>query len=200
MIGITQRLEENPSYYDIREALSCQWGEFLKNINFLALSYSVEFTRYLPKLEAVIFSGGNDLSSLSDTPINRKRDAYEKQIILSVLTHKIPLLGICRGAQMIAHFFDSVISPLPLHITKSHPITLLSDSLEYNVNSYHNFAITKLGRDLFPLALGKDSSIEAFRHSSLPIFGIMWHIEREENPSVPSQQIWENFLKEIKKT
>lgn len=198
MIGITQRLEENSSYYEIREALSCEWGEFLKDIDFLALSYGVDFSRYLPKLQAVIFSGGNDLCSIRDTPINRKRDAYEKQIILSALKHKIPLLGVCRGAQMIAHFFDSIISPLPLHVTKSHLITLLNDSSQHYVNSYHNFAITHLGEELIPLALGKDNSIEAFKHSSLPIFGIMWHIEREENLSFPSEQIWKNFLKKIK--
>ncbi|PAF48839.1 hypothetical protein BKH41_04215 [Helicobacter sp. 12S02232-10] len=199
MIGITQRLEENPSYYEIREALSCEWGEFFNDLDFLPLSYSVPFERYVEKINAVIFSGGNDLYALNPQTINKKRDAYETKIIKHCLKKKLPLLGICRGAQMIAHFFDSTLCQKNHHITPAHPIVLLEDNNEYDVNSYHNFAITKLGENLIPLALGKDGSIEAYQHNSLPIFGIMWHIEREKTQTFPSQMIWKNFLKEVKR-
>ncbi|PAF45187.1 gamma-glutamyl-CDP-amidate hydrolase [Helicobacter sp. 11S02596-1] len=199
MIGITQRLEENPSYYEIREALSCEWGEFFGDRDFLPLSYSVPFERYAHKINAVIFSGGNDLFTLNPHPLNQKRDSYETKIIRYCLTNKLPLLGVCRGAQMIAHFFGATLQAKNHHITPAHPITLTQNNTTYEVNSYHQFAITHLSDDLIALATAGDGSIEAYKHISLPIFGMMWHIEREKSRSLPSQMIWEKFLKEVKK-
>ena len=38
-----------------------------------------------------------------------------------------------------------------------------------------------LGQNLEPFAISDDNTIEGFYHSKLPIFGIMWHPEREQN-------------------
>ena len=46
------------------------------------------------------------------------------------------------------------------------------------LNSYHNFAITKLGKKLIKIACAEDGSIEAFKHFDKRILGIMWHPER----------------------
>lgn len=196
-LGITQRLEENPSYYEIREALSLEWGKFLKDINFLPLSYEVDINKYKNKINAFIFSGGNDLYIINENKLNKIRDNYEEIIIKHCITNKIPLLGICRGAQFISSYFNSSISTLPNHITKAHKI--IFENKSYFVNSYHNFCITKLSNSLEAIAFGEDSSIEAFKHRELPIFGIMWHIEREITRTIPSKIIWEYFLKEINK-
>ncbi|RAX51937.1 gamma-glutamyl-gamma-aminobutyrate hydrolase [Helicobacter sp. 16-1353] len=195
-IGITQRLEKNSSYYEIRECLSLEWGKFLRDIDFIPLSYSIPFKKYQHRIQAVIFSGGNDLYKLNNNELSHIRDNYEKEIIKYCINTNTPLLGICRGAQILSDYFNSTLNPLPNHIAINHDIVL--ESRIYSVNSYHNFCITRLGSDLLPLAIAKDGSIEAFKHSKLPIFGIMWHIEREKIQTLPSKIIWENFLKEIK--
>ncbi len=76
------------------------------------------------------------------------------------------------------------------HVTKNHPIIIenkkfleIVPSKNIFVNSYHHNVITKnnLGENLIPFALSKnDNSIEGFSHSVLPIIGVMWHPEREQ--------------------
>ena len=61
------------------------------------------------------------------------------------------------------------------------------EDTEYEVNSYHNMSIKKLGPDLYPIAMASDGSIEGFRHKTKYIFGLMWHPERMENPILPSE-------------
>ena len=76
-IGITQRLLENTSYYEVREALSVEWGEFFKEhlqgFLPLPLSYAIPFSVYVESLggslSGVILSGGNDLDSLNPNPL-----------------------------------------------------------------------------------------------------------------------------------
>ncbi|MWV61300.1 gamma-glutamyl-gamma-aminobutyrate hydrolase family protein [Helicobacter saguini] len=198
-IAITQRLIKAENYYELRETLGLQWGElFHKNELFkgflpLPLSYEIPFSKYLEskQVKAVILSGGNDLSLFSDSDLSILRDKYESSVIESCMRHNIPLLGVCRGAQMIAHFFGSVIESNTFskidsinHI-KSHNIIMKNEI--FKANSFHNFCITKLGDDLETLAIANDNTIESFKHKTLPIYAIMWHIEREnglENTSI----------------
>ncbi|MBT0822735.1 gamma-glutamyl-gamma-aminobutyrate hydrolase family protein, partial [Campylobacter lari] len=126
------------------------------------------FKLYAPHLKGVILSGGNDLNSLNPSELSFKRDAYETKIISYCFKKNLPLLGICRGAQMIAQHFNSTLKPCQNHIG-SHQITTKKGKFE--VNSFHNFCIENLGENLKALAFTKDQSIEAFRHKKKHIYG-----------------------------
>jgi len=198
-IGITQRLIENESYKEFREALALDWGSLFNDILFkpflpLPLSYELDFKDYKPHLNAVILSGGNDLSLFNTNFLSQKRDTYERQIISSCLENDIPLLGICRGAQMIAHYFNATILKKPNH-TKKHLIQ--TNKGEFMVNSFHNYSITNLKDPLEILALAQDKSIEAFKHKNAKIFGIMWHIER--NGGLNADFILKEWLESIRR-
>lgn len=178
-IAISQRLMENSSYVELRECLALEWGiffnKYLKDYLPLPLSYEIDFTRYIPYISGVILSGGNDLFIIDNNKINNIRDSYEIKIIELCIAHKIPLLGICHGAQIVSSYFDSDFDRQDGHIG-NHKI--IADNKEYEVNSYHNYCITKLGDELESLAKC-GSTIEAFRHKRYDIYAMMWHIERE---------------------
>lgn len=194
MIGITQRLEQNMNYYEIRECLSIEWGQFLYNLDYIPLSYSKPIEKY--KINGIIFSGGNDLSSLNQNTLSKIRDSYESTIIEYCAKNKIPIFGVCRGAQHLAYKFNSKLHSIDNHVNKNHRINF--NNKTYEVNSFHNYCITKIGDGLEILATAEDDTIEAFKHKELPFFGIMWHIEREKSLSIPSIQLWDLFLKAIK--
>lgn len=178
-IAISQRLMENSSYVELREGLALDWGiffgEYLKEYLPLPLSYEIEFSRYIPYVSGVILSGGNDISIIDNSKINNKRDSYETRIIELCIAHKIPLLGICHGAQIISYYFDSSFEKQIGHVGQH---AIIADGKEYEVNSYHNYCITKLGDGLESLAQC-DCTIEAFMHKEYDIYAMMWHIERK---------------------
>ena len=195
MIGITQRLEQNSTYYETREALSIEWGKLLSDIDFIPLSYAKPIEKY-KNINGVIFSGGNDLSHLNPNNLSILRDEYEKNVIAYCIKSNIPILGVCRGAQILAHYFNSTLQKMPNHINKNHQIKFKNKI--YEVNSFHSYCIIKLGDNLETLAIANDNTIESFKHKELPIFGMMWHIEREKILSKPSKDILETFLKNLK--
>ena len=76
------------------------------------------------------------------------------------------------------------------HVGKSHKITVTNEvfssllqASSIEVNSYHHNVITNegLGTDLEPFAISSDDTIEGFYHKLLPIEGVMWHPERDQN-------------------
>lgn len=209
-IAISQRLISTNEYYELRECLALEWGElFNTNKLFkpflpLPLSYKIPFDSYLQSTNiiAVILSGGNDLSIFSNNELSKMRDNYETLIIKKCIKMNIPLIGICRGAQIIAHFFNSKIesniskdSKNYINHVGNHLVN--SSNNKFIVNSYHNFCITKLGKDLKILASAEDKSIESFKHKNLAIYGIMWHIERSNG--LENIDILKEFFNDIQK-
>lgn len=180
-IGISQRLLVQENYKELREILAVEWGELFarefKGFLPLPLCVRVSFSEYKNALSGVILSGGNDLSAFNKNAENLMRDEFEGEILRQCVGLKMPVLGVCRGAQFVAHFFKSEFKGLENHIGEH--FVRDENGREFLVNSFHNYAITKLGANLKPLAYAKDKSVEAFRHENLPIFGTMWHIERQ---------------------
>lgn len=195
-IAMTQRLVES-SHKEVRECLASEWGEFfarhLASYLPLPLAYHIPFAQYAPFVRGVILSGGNDLALFCDDELSHKRDSYERAVLEYCVGHRVPVLGVCRGAQMIAQYFSCEIAPLQGHIGE-HSIDV--QGRNYRVNSFHNYCVRSISSELKPIALASDTSIEAFRHMELPIFGVMWHIER--SGGMEYDGLWQSFLQTLK--
>lgn len=109
-----------------------------------------------------------------------------------------PVLGICRGHQLINIYFGgSLIQDLgeagntihrwteetgdKVHQTTATPgsfIAQLYGEAPFATNSAHHQAINALGRDLIAVQSSADGVNEAIVHASLPIYGVQWHPER----------------------
>lgn len=191
-IAITQRLIENRDYYEVRDALDIRWTQLCKSLDYLPvlLPTYYDFKHYFEmfKIDGIILSSGNDLGSLSNNELSRKRDSFEKELIKFAIRSKIPILGICRGMQIIADFFQSEFEKVDRHIGTKHKLIVSHESKYIKdlgkllfVNSYHNYVIKNVSEDFIVPARSEDGAIEAIEHKKYKIFGQMWHPERE-NP------------------
>lgn len=206
-IALTQRLIENTSYIETREALDVRYPKLLRSAGFLPviLPYEIDFKEYFSDLEieGIVLSGGNDLSSINSNPLSQQRDVYEKELIAYALENRIPLFGMCRGLQIIAEFFGSTFKQISGHVGIHHTLHV-NPASQYahhlnrlkTVNSYHNFAIETIGADLISSATSPDGTIKAIEHSTHKIFAQMWHSEREEPFSEAEIALIKSFFDE----
>ena len=189
-ILITQRFIENNSYAEMREALDSNWGKFFNEVNAIPIpclsEFDIEKYLNLTDIGGVLLSGGNDLSIFSLDKASLLRDKFENNLIKKCIEHDIPLLGICRGMQIIASYFGVPLKKKEGHIGTYHELTFIKDSTYYNcfskkreVNSFHNYAILETTNGLMEFAVSEDGSIEGIYHQKYNIAGIMWHPERE---------------------
>ena len=199
-IGISSRLYQNQ--FEIRDSISIEWYKFIKiisdkKINFIILpNIGKEISSYIKNnnINRLILSGGEDIG------IYKNRDITEREIIKYSLKYKIPLIGICRGMQFIYKYFGGNLVKLKnnSHVRKSHKV--LIDGKEIMVNSYHNYVIEKKNfkKKFKTIALSKDNFIEAFKLTDYPIYGIMWHPERQKKIKTFDKKFFEKFLYEKK--
>tara|TARA_B100001287_G_scaffold86010_1_gene71874 strand:- start:12862 stop:13506 length:645 start_codon:yes stop_codon:yes gene_type:complete len=206
-IGITQRVEFNEDYNEVRDCLDQQWTNLMckAEIDFILLPNSIDnLESWLNKknLSGFILTGGNDLAFLQDAKNQApNRDETERKILEWALKNQTKVLGVCRGMQLINCFLSGGLTRIKGHAGTKHTINVLSDNFylgdKSEVNSFHDWGIyeSDLSNDLLPMASANDGTIEAIVHEKLPWMGIMWHPERGDlKDSNCSIQLIKNFF------
>lgn len=169
--------------------------------------------------DAFLFPGGGDItpelfgeSNLGSLHIDTELDILQLQAFHYAIKKKLPVLGICKGMQLINVGLGGTLiqnlSTASLHTSPDqdvyHPTVITPNSFLHAlygdgviVNSRHHQALGKLGTNLVPVQwCPTDSCIEAIEHTRLPIWGIQWHPERIDNTltSVNSAVLLRYFL------
>ena len=107
----------------------------------------------------------------------KERDSAEKFLIDYAKSKMVPLLGICRGMQILAWSQGIDLKRVNGHVGVRHS---LKGEIQRVVNSYHDFAMYEVPADYKILARAPTEEVEAIKHITLPILGVMWHPERED--------------------
>ena len=88
--------------------------------------------------------------------------------------------------QLIQNYFNIKLLPVSGHVNQYHELTVNKEFKHYSfintigcVNSYHNYGSFSSKHPLKISANSKDGVVMAIEHCELPIFGHMWHPERE---------------------
>ena len=167
-------------------------------------------SRTLDSVDALLLSGGGDLNPLllGEQPIPAlhgicaERDAQEMWLVKHAYQRQLPILGICRGIQVLSaalggHNFQDIYTqrdglPTLKHSQDmrrdgaSHTVSIEPDSLLHSivqtgtlaVNSFHHQAVSESGDLLKAVAHSSDGIIEAVESTEFkPILGVQWHPE-----------------------
>ena len=176
---------------------------------------------YAEEYDGFIVTGGGDMDPSyfgeelhpASNRVAPERDAFELALLAEVTALKKPVLGICRGMQVMNVFcggslWQDYASQLELkapHFTKDeggsthHPVTVsgwlkdLFGEERIMTNSYHHQSVKIPGKDLVICALSDDGIAEAMIHTSLPYFrATQWH--PEVDPDGYSKKIFVEFF------
>jgi N5-(cytidine 5'-diphosphoramidyl)-L-glutamine hydrolase len=178
-VAITQRVSVVPDSAERRDCLDQAWTEFLAACGLLPvlLPNVTDAALALCRgagIAGLVLTGGNDLAVLGgDAP---ERDATENALLEFAERRRLPVLGVCRGMQVIQQRFAVPLRRVDGHVAQRQVIRIDGDPRV--VNSYHHFAAFDSRPPLDVWAVANDGVIKGIRHSALPITGIMWHPER----------------------
>lgn len=213
------------------------YGQWLRaggiDVELIDLSQSEDFRTDMTRLDGLVLTGGSDIDPTRyDHPdyaslcihIDAVRDELELEALRIAEEREIPVLGICRGLQLINIYYQGTLAPhLPEILGKeSHneeegadrrhqievtPGTLLfkaARELSGTVNSAHHQAIDRIGSGLTVTARSSDDGIIEAVERQNPgagkpyLLAVQWHPERIEEPGNPfSVGIREQFLFEV---
>ncbi len=128
-----------------------------------------------------------DCLVLTGGPDSTARHETENLLYQNAIKNNKPILGICHGAFAINDICGGTNGYIANHVDADIEITM--EGKKHIVKCFHSQAINVLGRNFIPLAHDTDGNIEAFKHTTLEIYGVLWHPERMEVPVLPSEVI-----------
>lgn len=205
------------------------------NTNGLLHPSNIRLRDYAKHLDGLVLQGGADVSpqtySQSATRPewsgDRTRDMYELELLHEFVEAGKPVLGVCRGCQLInvafgGTLYQDIASDVPTAIehvndlydshyhtihfsTGSSLASLFPSKSEALVNSIHHQAVKDLGRDLVVEAFsGNDNIVEAIRYRKAPfVMGLQWHPEFHRAGSaelLDCTPILDDFLRAARET
>ena len=204
-LGITQRVE-TVQHYERRDSLDQRWSSFILKLGYVPVPLpnikAIGVAGLLDglDLDAILLSGGNSITSLdpSASDVAPERDAFESALLGEALIRNVPVIGVCRGMQMIHNYLGGELTPVISHTDVDHSIVLLKKDYQLPelVNSYHNWGINAvdLAKGLEIIAVDSEGKVEAFEHKKRKLLGIMWHPEREKPFNRLDIQLIKRFL------
>lgn len=180
-------------------------------------------------LDGLIIPGGHDIAAdyLGEEPAPgigstyRPRDESEFTLVKEALTRHLPLLGVCRGIQVInvvlggtiyqdlqsqypgnglLQHTQKTIGNLPTHHVEIDPNSALGKTLgkQSFVNSRHHQAIRKVAPGLRIVAKAPDGVIEGVENDDASIQAIQWHPENLWQHDPAQEKVFTDFFKRVR--
>lgn len=166
----------------------------------------------LDRLDAVIITGGGDVDPTrygqeiyeKTGDVDDERDAFELAMVHAAIERDIPLLGICRGLQILNVALGGTLhqdlsdlyqdahehrqQSLKIHHEEkfqsvnltpgNHLLRAMGIDEEFEINSFHHQGIETLAEPLQPMATAADGLIEAVQHPGMTFgMAVQWHPE-----------------------
>lgn len=145
----------------------------------IEISFNPNFKKI--KYNLIILCGGNNIPIYSKSKSDILRNIVTNKIYNHAIKKKIPIFGICYGAQYIGFKNNFIFKKKKL--VKNHIIFSKIKKNEYRkkkflVNSFKTLIIKKTNKEFLNIFFAKDNSIECFTNLKKKLMGIMWHPER----------------------
>lgn len=163
------------------------WINDHENMMGVVIPYDRKYIDYISSTDddiAVVLPGGMDIG---DYP---ERDEFELSLVRACYDNDVPLLGICKGMQIINHAFGGTLKQAEGHWqthvehATTHDVTL-EDGIFFDyliqrripVNSFHKWAIDSIGQEIEIHGYSADEQClpECLRVTGKPIIAVQWH-------------------------
>ena len=178
-VAITQRVTVDPRHGERRDCLDQRWSEFLFACGCVGIPMSNRPKAAAALLDTVavagiVLTGGNDLAVYGgDAP---ERDEAENELIDIAERRNLPVIGVCRGMQVLQHRYGVPLERVEGHVAPRQDI--LIEGRRAEVNSYHTFGARENREPLEVWAVAPDGIVKAVRHIAGRKLAMMWHPER----------------------
>lgn len=181
LIAVTMLRLFDTTREEWRDAIDERWTSFLSHCGVLPLYMPNDahvsrdlLARLQP--QGVLLTGGGSCQALSG--IADPRDETEAMLLAWAAQHRLPVLGVCRGMQVMLSLAGATLEPVASHVG-AHDIHCRG--AVRRVNSFHDYGFYAAPAGYEVGAVSEDGVIEAVSNPGAGHSAVMWHPERNQH-------------------
>jgi gamma-glutamyl-gamma-aminobutyrate hydrolase PuuD len=210
VVAVTMRLAPAVGYHEERDAISHDWVRLLSSKGLLPIlipNLTADPAAILAETGAsrILLTNGDSIGPLPGEPNGpspTERDRLEFNLMDYAVANRLPVMGVCRGLQLINIYFGGQITRNladvsgEQHVACEHNIQLKSGDELHNVNSFHGQGVMsdQVAPELSVTGVSPAGVVEAMEHTKLPIWAVQWHPERSGAPSAMDELILKKWM------
>ena len=176
-------------------------------------------------LDGLLVPGGIDVAPCfyGEAPVaqvvctDRMMDVFEMNLIKAVRAEGKPILGICRGCQIInvtfggtlyqdiptqfegahCHYQNTLFRSEPFHTVTAEPDSAIAQMIgetQFDVNTYHHQAVRDVAPGFSAVAWSEDNMVEGIEADDGRIIGVQWHPEGMAQRFPCFQRLFDRFV------
>lgn len=182
-VAMTMLRVHEPTRDEWRDAIDVRWTAFLGHCCLQPLYLPNDAATAVQLLEltnpvGVVLTGGGSCTALSG--LVDERDRTEVAALDWAASRGKPVLGVCRGMQVLLSRAGASLERVQDHIGSRHPVEgAFGDRI---VNSFHEYGFRSAPAVYAVQARSNDGMVEAVFDASSRHAAVMWHPEREVEP------------------
>ena len=220
-VAVSMRVVAEPATGERRDALSHDWLRWLDRWGVTPVmvpntpASPADFMRSL-EVGGILLSSGNDVAPQpgerweGSADVSLERDRTERAMLTYAIEQRLPVLGVCRGLQLINVHWGGALSravrrhaPSIAHAGAIHAVAIreprwqaILGAERVMTNSFHRHGVVRgtLAPKLVAWAEAAGGVVEGLAHPTLPILGIQWHPERPQVDPAVSDRLMREWL------
>jgi putative glutamine amidotransferase len=196
-IAMTMLRVQEPARDEWRDAIDVRWAAFLAHCGLQPLyvpNDAAAAARLLDRMDpaGVVLTGGGSCSALSGRV--EERDRTEAAALDWAIARRKPVLGVCRGMQVLLARAGATLERVHDHVSRRHAVEgVLGRRV---VNSFHKYGFRTAPPAYAVQARSDDGVVEAAMDASSRHAAVMWHPERELEPDAADLALFRGIFGE----
>ena len=184
-----------------------------------------QIEQLIATLDGLLLTGGDDVhprhygQEWFETAVlpASERDDFELPLTRAFLATGKPILGICRGIQLVnvamggslvqdiphfvgpTHHSQNAFTAIPTHqvrLAEDCRLARVFQGVTVDVNSHHHQAVDRLAEGFRVVGRSEEGIVEVIEHEQHPyLIGVQWHPERLGGDAFMHQELFDDFVR-----
>jgi gamma-glutamyl-gamma-aminobutyrate hydrolase PuuD len=197
VVAVTMRHDLITDRDEPTDLIDSRWYDFLRKCGFsiALLPNDIQGAEELLRRvqpDGILLTGGGDPKFL--TGITSQRDDVESLALKWATAKSVPIIGICRGMEVLLNADGIDVHPIPNHMRTVHRI---NGDIGREVNSFHRYGSLGVGNLYDSAFISDDGCVECIVDKNRLRYGVMWHPERNHPFNYLDIQLFSQWLQGI---
>ena len=189
------------SHHEVRDSIDIRWFAELERRGYRPILVpnhldAAYFALDLTTVDLILLTGG---ATPNSEELSEPRQEVEEMLLTYAWERGVPVLGVCRGAQVVWTALGGKLAPTLGHRNAVHEVACPAGRKLGDIRCYHSMELKNVPDGVGVTSIADDGTVESFVVTSKQTVGVMWHPERQQLTECLAALTWHSWETKLRR-